>query len=105
MPFGIFVMCWGLVIYEVLDFIIMYYYLKKVLVDISLKIIFVNIAPALMASAIVVLFLLALYETTSNIYINLFLGACLGIFVYCLSAEMFKIREWKFVKQKIASLL
>lgn len=105
MPFGLIAMCWGLVIYEVLDFIIMYCYLKKVIVDISLKIIFVNIAPALMASAIVVLFLLALYETTSNIYINLFLGTCLGIFVYCLSAEMFKIREWKFIKQKIASLL
>ncbi|MGL5919786.1 MAG: lipopolysaccharide biosynthesis protein [Bacteroidales bacterium] len=80
-PFGLKVMCYGLVLYSLSDILIITYYTKKVNV-VTLKEEVVNISDFLFASLVSIIPVFFLQRIIENNYLNVILSTVLALFVY-----------------------
>lgn len=92
MPFGVEVLCWGLVFYNLLDMVISIYYTKKVITT-GFRQQIRALAPTFFLTATmgagVSLFLLMV----TNIYIQLVGGMLVGVAIYVMLSYLFKVKE------------
>lgn len=96
MPFGVKMMCWGLVLYSVIDIIIVVFYVNKI-ISVGFKTQTLNIIPILLISLLmggVVYFVALLFMSP---YLKLFIGFLLGLIVYIMASFLFKFSELFYV--------
>lgn len=93
-PFGLKTLCIGILIYNILDMIVVIYYVKKVIYTSykqQIKAIFPSLFLSIGVGTIVSLFLLV----TSNIYVQLIGGIIIGGISFILMSSLLKIKEYK----------
>lgn len=92
MPFGVEVLCWGVVFYNLLDMVIGIYYTKKVITT-GFRQQIRALAPAFLLTATmgggVSLFLLMI----TNVYMQLMGGVLVGVAIYVLLSYLFRVKE------------
>lgn len=97
---GIEAVCWGLLVYNLIDFVVIIFFVKKVLylryID-ELKVVF----PYLFSSLISGLFTYICLLIFEDIFLQLFIGFILGSFVYLFMGWMLKMKEVLFLKNKL----
>lgn len=92
MPFGVKVLCWGLVFYNLLDMVIGVYYTKKVITTGFGQQIRALLPAFLLTAAmggVVSLFLLMV----TNVYVQLVGGVLVGLATYALLSYLFRVKE------------
>lgn len=105
MPFGVKIMCWGLVIYAVCDFLIMIFFLKKVLNHITLKEHFKLLSPIVGICILMAIFLLFTLFIISNPILKILAGIFIAIICFWGFSSIFKLQEYFFLKQIIFKYL
>jgi len=103
-PFGLTIICIGILVYNIFDMIIIIYYSKKV-INIGYYKQFKSVFPIFSLSVtmggIVYLSLLII----SNVYLQLFLGVLIGIMVYLSLSKLFHIKEFNFLLFKFKKII
>lgn len=101
MPFGVEVMCWGLVVYSIGDFFIMIFFMKKVFRAVSIKrhlsILMPTVAVCLFISGIIFLVL----SLIVNLLLQIILSSILAFVSLVLFSMVLKIKPYLFVKELI----
>lgn len=93
MPLGVVVLCWGLVIYYLIDICISIFYVRK-LIGIGYLLQFQHILPFFALSLTMggVVYILTFFMV--NIYWQLFAGIAVGILVYCCLNYLFRVKDF-----------
>lgn len=93
LPFGVRVLCWGIVLYNFFDMAIVIYYSKKV-VFVKYREQIYNIMPLFFVSLLTGgMVYLSIQPFEGNLLGQLAVGSLVGLLVYVLSCLIFKIRE------------
>ena len=93
LPFGVQTLCWGIVVYNFFDMIIIFYYSKKVIYIKYLEQI-CNIMPLFFISLLTGgMVCLSRYFFEGYLLAQLLLGILIGLLVYILACSIFKIQE------------
>lgn len=100
-PFGIKVMCVGLILYSMADMLIIVYFVKKILPNITLINIVKEICPILLLACLMgsVIYIFRCFVT--NMWLELLMGFILGCIIYIGGAYVFNFRELKNVLQSL----
>ena len=100
-PFGVRVMCVGLILYSMVDMLIIVYFVKKILPDISLINIVKEIYPVLLLACLMgsIIYIFRCFVT--NMWLELLMGFILGCIIYIGGAYIFKFRELKYMLQSL----
>lgn len=99
-PYGLVVMCWGLVMYSLIAFYLNSYYTKKLLALSFFKQLN-DVTPYFIASLTMGGCVLLFLHMVDNVYIQLFAGILVGIIIYFLLSLFF----FKFTLVEIKSLI
>jgi O-antigen/teichoic acid export membrane protein len=97
MPFGLKILCLGLLFYNLLDVIIIIYYTKKVIYTgyfIQIK----NVLPNLILAIVMGVGVFLFVKCFENNILKLFLGAFFGFFIYTSLNIIFKTKDFKLIK-------
>lgn len=104
LPFGLTVICIGLLVYNLFDMIIIIYYSKKV-INIGYYMQFKAVLPIFSLSvsmgSIVYLSLLII----PNVYFQLIIGFFIGVVVYLALSKLFNVKEFNFLLLKFKNFL
>lgn len=100
-PFGVRVMCVGLILYSMVDMLIIVFFVKKILPDISLINIVKEIYPVLLLACLMgsIIYIFRCFVT--NMWLELLMGFILGCIIYIGGAYIFKFRELKYMLQSL----
>lgn len=96
MPFGVKILCWGILLYNLLDIVIIIYFAKKVILTgywQQIK----SILPFLMLSVGMGGCTYIFISLFANPWIQLFIGILIGAISYFIFSYFFRIREFKLV--------
>ena len=103
MPFGLTVLCIGLLVYNFFDMIIIIYFSKKV-INTGYFEQFKSISTILFLSIVMGVTIHLSLLLISNIYLQLFLGILIGLVFYISFSYWFKIKEFNFLLRKFKKL-
>lgn len=98
-PFGIRIMCVGLILYSMVDMLIIVYFVKKILPDVSLINIVKEIYSVLLLACLMGGAIYIYRYFVTNIWLELFVGIILGFIIYIGGAYVFNFRELKSMLQ------
>lgn len=98
---GLKIMCFGLILYELLDFIVMYNYIKKIMPQLSLSKLFMYVHRVLLLNLILCLSLLLVNELFVLNIFSLILCSLMMVIIYITLSEIFRINEWQYIKSLI----
>ena len=104
MAFGINVMCFGLVIYSIFDFLIMVYLLKMVLPLVTIKEHLKLLIPTVSLCCCITLASLIVVNIVS-LPAQLFIGLLVSIVLWILIAGLCKFTEYIFIKETVIHYL
>lgn len=100
LPFGVKLMCWGLVIYSIVDFTVIVYYLKKTM-TIKVQHIIKELLPSFsisMLMAFIVYFICSMFSTS---ILQFLVGTFVGILTVIFFMYLFKLKELSLIISKI----
>ena len=100
LPFGVKLMCWGLVVYSFIDFLVISYYLKKT-IFIKTKQIVKELLPSFFISISMALIVFLICSMFSSSFIQLLVGVFVGILTVVLFMYLLKIEEFLLIISKI----
>lgn len=92
LPWGVEVLCWGVVLYNLLDCIIIIYYAKRVVLT-TYRDQIKNIAPILLITAIMGGIILVMNQFIASSFFQLVWGFLFGGIVYIVLSFVFRIKE------------
>lgn len=92
LPFGVRILCWGIVIYDFFDMAIIIYYSKKV-ISVKYKEQIYNIMPIFFISLLTGCMVFLSIQFFEGLWIQLVIGSLIGLWVYALACFIFRIRE------------
>lgn len=100
LPYGVRILCWGLVLYNILDFVIIVYFAKKVINTgyfLQIKTVFPVLLLSVGMGGVVYLFI----NVVQNIFLQLFGGGLVGVFIFLFVGYLFRLEEIIYIKNKI----
>ena len=100
-PFGVKIMAIGLIIYAIIDLLIIIPFVHKVIPTINYWVEVKALAPSFFLTLFMSLVIIVFLSVISNIYLQLFGGFIIGVFVYLLMAYIMKIPELQYYLRKI----
>lgn len=100
-PFGIKVMCVGLIGYSIADLIIISQFVKKILPQVNFMSIVRQLIPCFTLAFIMGVFTYLYISLISNSWLQLIGGICLGGIIYLVGAYFVKLRELTSLLKKI----
>lgn len=101
LPFGIKILCWGFLLYNLSDYLITLFFVKKVL---NIKIIGqIKIIIPILISAFIPYIIVSIFSNYNSLpdALNLILSICLYIIIYTIIIIIIKPEEFKFINKKI----
>lgn len=101
MPFGIKIMCFGLVVYSVFDFFIMFRLLKRVLPLVTMKEHLKLLFPVFCLCCCIILVSILINNIISLPIIQLFVGLIVSMILWILISSVCKFSEYIFIKETI----
>lgn len=101
LPFGIKVMCWGLLIYSLFDLIIISLFTRKILPKVTFYNHLKNLLPSLLQSAIMGGVIMLIINLITNTWIQLICGILIGIIIYLILSTIFCKNEINYLLQLI----
>lgn len=101
MPFGIKVMCWGLVVYAVCDFLIMSFFLRKVLAQATIRHHIRLLSPIIFICILTTVVTLSVLSFILNPVLKVWGGLMVAIICFCFFFTVFRFQEYFFVKRFI----
>lgn len=101
MPFGIKVMCWGLVVYAVCDFLIMSFFLRKVLAQATIRHHIRLLSPIISICILTTIVTLSVLSFILNPVLKVWGGLMVAIICFCFFFTVFRFQEYFFVKRFI----
>lgn len=104
-PFGLKIMCIGLIIYELFDCIIMLVALRKILPNIKLFIILKSIKNTIIANLYLCVIFSVLSLLALSSWIELFICGIIAVLFYILISSFLKIEEWIYIRKFILNIL
>jgi teichuronic acid exporter len=104
LPFGVSVLCVGLLVYNFFDMIIIIYFSKKV-INTGYSEQFKSISSILFLSIAMGVTMYFSLLLVSNIYLKLFLGTLIGLVFYISFSYLFKIKEFFFLLRKFKKIV
>lgn len=102
-PFGIKIMCAGMILYSLADLFIITRYVKILLPDVTLFSIVRNLLPSLFLSCLMGGVVYCFLYWINNVWLELFGGIVIGCLIYMMGAYVFKIQELKIILKIIKS--
>lgn len=99
-PWGIHAICWGLLVYSLFDMITISFFVRKIY-PFDLRRELMDIFPILIGSLLMGLCMYVSLLLTSIPIFRLAIGSVVGIFSYLFFCYLFRLREFKFIKQII----
>lgn len=91
----------GLIIYAIIDLLIIIPFVHKVIPTINYWVEVKALAPSFFLTLFMSLVIIVFLSVISNIYLQLFGGFIIGVFVYLLMAYIMKIPELQYYLRKI----
>ena len=101
LPFGIKVMCWGLLIYSIFDLIIISLFTRKILPNVTFYNHLKNLFPPLLQSTIMGGVIMLIINLITNTWIQLISGILIGIIIYLILSTIFCKNEINYLLQLI----
>lgn len=99
-PFGVKIMCWGLVLYNITDIIVIIYFVKKV-INVSYKEEIKHLTPVILLSGFMGICIYISILIIQNPIIQLIGGTSVGLIVYIMFSYLFKFMEFETFKSII----
>ncbi|MGI6220003.1 MAG: oligosaccharide flippase family protein [Bacteroidaceae bacterium] len=98
-PFGVKVMCMGLILYALADLFIITRFVKKVLPSVTLSSIIRELVPILLLSGLMGCVVSGFLHFMTNLWLELLGGLVIGCITYVGGAYLFRFRELKMIFQ------
>lgn len=98
-PFGIKIMCAGMILYSLADMFIITQYVKILLPDVTIFSIARNLLPFLSLSCLMGGVIYCFLYLINNVWLELFGGIVIGCLIYMTGAYIFKVQELRVVFQ------
>ena len=99
LPFGIKVMCWGLLFYSLLDIVIISLFIQKVLPHVKLKNHLKNLFPPFLQSIIMGSIIITIIQLFTSIWVQFFSGIISGVIIYITLSPIICKNEIDFIFQ------
>lgn len=95
-PFGVTIMCWGLVLYSFTDMGVIIYFSRKITL-IGYRRQFVELLPVLLLNALVGTSMYLVTLLFSSAWMQIVFTVTLGVMLYAVLSWMFHLQEWNFL--------
>ena len=103
-PFGLTIVCIGILVYSIFDMVIIIHFSKKV-IDIGFYKQFIYVIPIFALAVAMGGIVFVSVAIISNVYLQLIMGIVIGPVAYLSLSKMFNMKEYKFILLKIKNLI